>query len=75
MTTSSCTTGPTALRTIATQQTLFRAWPICRWWSSRVSHPVSESLDAVLRLGAHLSTMTSTTGSLAATLGLRYSLL
>ena len=40
-----------------------------------VSHPLTESLDAVLRLGAHLSTVSFDDWFLSATLGLRYSLL
>ena len=40
-----------------------------------VAHPITESLDAVFHLGAHLSTVSVDDWFLSATLGLRYSLL
>ena len=40
-----------------------------------VAHPISESLDAVLRVGAHLSTNDFSDWFLSVTLGLRYNLL
>jgi hypothetical protein len=40
-----------------------------------VAHPISESLEAVLRVGAHLSTNDFSDWFLAVTLGLRYKLL
>jgi hypothetical protein len=40
-----------------------------------VAHPISESLGAVLRLGAHLSTADFSAWFLSVTLGLRYNLL
>ncbi len=40
-----------------------------------VAHPLSESLDAVLRMGAHLSTNDFYDWFLSVTLGLRYNLL
>ena len=39
-----------------------------------LAHPISESLDAVLRLGAHVSTNDLSDWFMAATLGLRYNL-
>jgi hypothetical protein len=40
-----------------------------------VAHPISESLDAVLRVGAHLATDDFSAWFLSTTLGLRYNLL
>jgi hypothetical protein len=40
-----------------------------------VAHPISESLDAVLRVGAHVSTNDVSDWFLSVTLGLRYNLL
>ena len=39
-----------------------------------VAHPLWQSVDAVVRLGAHLSTISVADGFLTTTLGLRYNL-